>query len=228
MKKELLLFCTSNYAIDRVNNDLIKNKYNLFDEVKLMNENDLDQNILNLINKIKSKYGDRGYGYWIWKPYLILQELNKLENDDILVHLDCHCKLDKLKDKFNDIKDYLYNSDKPLIIAKLGFNDYMYTTRKLTNTIEIYLNYKFSEEEMMLPQYEAGILFMKKNNFVVNFFKQYFEIMKNNIDVITDMYNNDINNHETFIDNRHDQSVCSLLAKYYKIDNYCLTWDLMH
>ena len=40
--KELLLFLTSNYPIERVNKDIIENKYNLFDEVKLLNENDLD------------------------------------------------------------------------------------------------------------------------------------------------------------------------------------------
>ena len=76
MKKELLLFCTSNYF--RVNNDLIHNKYNLFDKVKLLSEYDLDDNIKNIINTIINKYGIRGYGYWIWKPYLILQELNNL------------------------------------------------------------------------------------------------------------------------------------------------------
>ena len=52
--------------------------------------------------------------------------------------------------------------------------------------------------------------------------------MKNNIDAITDIYNNDKNNHITFIDNRHDQSVCSLLAKYYKINNLDITWKTMH
>lgn len=228
MKKELLLFLTSNYPTERINQNLINNEFSLFDEVKLLNENNLDKNILNIINKIKSKYGDRGYGYWIWKPYLILQELNKLKYGDILVHLDCHCKLDIIKDRYKDILNYLYKSKKPLIIGQLGFDDYMYTTTKLRNVVENYLNYNFLEEEILLPQYEAGILFMKKNKFVLKFFKQYFNIMKNNIDAITDTYNNDINNHQTFVDNRHDQSVCSLLAKYYHITNLNIYWSDLH
>lgn len=181
MKTKLLLFCSSNYYnINRINKDLIDNKYKLFNEVKLLNEHDLDDNIKVIINNIIAKYGNKGYGYWIWKPYIILQELNKLNNDDILVHLDCHCKLNKLKNKFNRIKNYLNNSNKPLIIAKIGFNDYMYTTKKLLNVIETYLNYNFSESEMKMTQYEAGILFMRKNNFTINFFTQYFDIMIDN------------------------------------------------
>ena len=45
MKKELLLFLTSNYSTERINYDLLddnNNKYGFFDEVKRLNENDLD------------------------------------------------------------------------------------------------------------------------------------------------------------------------------------------
>ena len=52
--------------------------------------------------------------------------------------------------------------------------------------------------------------------------------MINNIDAITDVYNNDKVNHSTFIENRHDQSVCSLLAKYYKINTLNLSWSDFH
>ena len=54
--KELLLFLTSNYPIERVNKELLENKYNLFDNVKLLNENDLDSNITKIINFIKFNY----------------------------------------------------------------------------------------------------------------------------------------------------------------------------
>jgi len=229
MKKELLLFISNNYPSNRINNDLSNNRYDLFDEIKLLNENNLDKFIKNIIENIITKYGYRGYGYWIWKPYIILQELNNLDEGDILIHLDSHCKLDSIKNKFTKIIDYLINeNNKPLIIAQSGFNDYMYTTIKLKNTVENYLSYKFSEEELLMPQYEAGIMFMKKNNFTINFFNVYFDIMKQNIDTITDIYNNDKDNHKSFIENRHDQSVCSLLAKYYKISNFNLSWEDVH
>lgn len=224
MKKELLLFCSSNYT--NVNNDLLINKYKLFDKVNLLNENDLDDYIKGIINNIIDKYGIRGYGYWIWKPYIILQELNKLNNGDILVHLDCHCKLDKIKNNFESIVNQL-NKDK-LIIAINGTNDLSHTTTKLKEAVEDEMNYKFSLEELGSFQYEAGILFIKKCDFTINFFTKYLDIMMNHIDVITDIYNNDESNYKDFIENRHDQSVCSLLAKYYKVNNFNITWELLH
>lgn len=215
MMKKLLLFLTSNYSIDRINNDLIKNKYNLFDEVKLMNENDLDNYIKPIVESNIEKYGLRGYGYWIWKPYIILQELNKLQEDDILVHLDIHCHLNIIKDKFNDIINEL--NDQSIILGNCGFNDYIYTTTKLRKYIERYLNYKFTKDELNKCQYESGIQFIRNTKFSRNFIKTWFDLMLNGLDYVSDMYNNDKSNHKTFVENRHDQSVISLLYKYNKL-----------
>lgn len=224
MKKELILFCSSNYK--NINDDLIANKYKLFNKVNLLNENNLDDYITHIINDIIEQYGIRGYGYWIWKPYIILQKLKELNKGDILVHLDCHCKLDKIKDNFNSIIKRL-SKDK-LIIAINGANDLLYTTTKLKEAVEDEIDYKFSLEELGSFQYEAGILFIKKCDFTINFFTKYLYIMMNHIDVITDIYNNDESNYKDFIENRHDQSVCSLLAKYYKVNNFNITWELLH
>jgi hypothetical protein len=43
----------------------------------------------------------RGYGYWIWKSYIIKQQMDKLKNGDLLLYLDCGCELDIYE------KDYL-------------------------------------------------------------------------------------------------------------------------
>ena len=150
MKKELLLFLTSNYPTERINQNLINNEFSLFDEVKLLNENDLDDYIKPIVENNIKKYGHdgngyplRGYGYWIWKPYIILQELNKLQDGDILVHLDIHCHLNIIKDKFEDIINELNNQS--IILGNCGYNDNMYTTTKLREYVEEYLNYKFTE-----------------------------------------------------------------------------------
>lgn len=222
MKKELLLFCTSNYPIVRINNDLIKNKYNLFDEVKLLNENDLDDYIKPIVENNIKKYGydgqgypTRGYGYWIWKPYIILQELNKLQEGDILVHLDIHCHLNIIKDKFDDILNEL--NSQSIILGNCGFNDYMYTTTKLRKHIEIQLKHKFTRKELLNVQYESGIQFIKNTEFSRNFIKTWFDLMLSGMDYVSDIYNNDKSNHKTFVENRHDQSVISLLYKYNKL-----------
>ena len=165
MKKELLLFCSSNYK--NVNNDLIINKYNLFDEVKLLTENDLDNNIKSIVESNIKKYGIRGYGYWIWKPYIILQELNKLKEGDIVVHLDIHANLEYLKDNFDKIINELDNQS--IILGYTGQNDLEYTTYKLRKYVEDKLKYKFTNKELKSFQYEGGIQFIKNTEFSKNF-----------------------------------------------------------
>ena len=50
-----------------------------------------------------------------------------------------------------------------------------------------------------------------------------------NIDCITNIYNDDSENHETFKSNRHDQSVISLLYKYYKYETpEYINYEFMH
>lgn len=227
MKKELLLFLTTNYPIDRCNKNLLENKDNLFNIVKILSEYDFDDYITNIIQDTINKYGTRGYGYWIWKSYYILQELKQLNENDILVSLDTHCTTNGLKKYFNKLIKKL--NKQPVIIAKLGFDEYSYTTTKLRKYIEEYLNYQFTDQQLETAQYEGGIVFIRNCEESRKFIEQWFTIMVSHIEYITDIYNKDKNNHPSFIDNRHDQSVVSLLYKFYNyITPDYLTWDLMH
>ena len=222
--KKLLLFCSSNYT--RINNDLIINKFNLFDDVKLLTENDLDDNIKHVIDSYIKEYGLRGYGYWIWKPYIILQELNKLNDGDILVHLDVHCHLDKIVNSFDNIINKL--NEQSIIFGNSGNLSYAYTTKQLLDYVEKKLNYKFENLDCFCV--EAGIIFIKKNKFSINFIKKWLNLMLNANDIITDKYN-EVNKKENklFIDYRHDQSLVNLLHIYYKL-NFIdeLSWETLH
>ena len=50
-----------------------------------------------------TKHGDfieknnRGFGYWIWKPYLILKTMQTLKDGDLLLYLDAGCEIDVRK-----------------------------------------------------------------------------------------------------------------------------------
>lgn len=226
--KKLFLFITSNFDKSRINQNLLNGAYNhLFDEIKILNENNLDDYIKPIVENNRQKYGhdghgwpDRGYGYWIWKPYLILKELEQMNENDILVHLDIHCYLENIEDKFNNIIDNLNHLEKPIMIGWCAeeFTDLNMTSKPLREYIESKLNFNFSEDILKKPQVESGIIFMRKNNFIVNLIKQWYDLMLNGMDYVSDMYNDKKYNHPEFSTNRHDQSVLSLLCKYYNID----------
>lgn len=69
-------------------------RFNIFDNIvcvtdkDLQNDNDFWPKHSRFINS-----NPRGYGYWLWKPYIILKQLELLNDGDILFYADCGCEL---------------------------------------------------------------------------------------------------------------------------------------
>ena len=62
-------------------------KMNIFDEIYFYKEKNLDTNLKKHFKKYLIPYS-KGYGYWCWKPQVILQTLNKVNDGDILLYMD--------------------------------------------------------------------------------------------------------------------------------------------
>lgn len=154
------------------------------------------------------KNNRRGYGYWLWKSYIIKKEMEKMNDGDILLYLDCGCELyDKekswLSECINIVKEDLiigtyccYEKDwnKMDLIIKLDVND------------DKYLN---------CEQHQAGaIMFLvcEQTRKIVN---EWYELGcdYHNIDDSPSI----IKNYDNFKEHRHDQSIFSLLTKKYGI-----------
>lgn len=228
MKKYLLTFCSSNYSNERINKNIVPNEaksLDVFDEIISLDEYNLDKYIYNIIQERIKKYGYRLYGYSSWRPYIILKYLNQINDGDILVYMDSDfISLSENKshkqELFKDIFNKLEKNDIG-IIAHFGevSTDLLFTTTKLRKCIEKYLNYNFTFNQLNNLQYASGIIYIKKCKNSINIINLWNEILQNNFDLVTDAYNNDPDNYEGFIENRHEQSIWSLICKYYNIEN---------
>ena len=215
-KKTLLVVNTTNYW--RFNPKFYDNTYEkYFDNIILYDESNFDEYIISIINNIKEKYGCRGYGYWIWKPYIILQELKKMNDNDILVFFNSHCSFSD-NNLLNAIKD-IQDSHLHIFSGWVGFSSKNWVTTKLIKIIENFYNTKFSDEQLNSSQHDAGILFIRNDKLSRKIIKEWLDIMINNIEYITDAHNDDDDNIKTFEENRHDQSVLDLILKHYHQDN---------
>lgn len=225
MNINLLTFCSSNYVI---NKNIVPNEaksLNIFNNIFALNENDLDKEIYNVIQTRIKKYGERLYGYSSWRPYLILKYLNQINDNDILVYMDSD--FISLNENINVTNTYILNVIDRLKNNKIGIigqggegsNDLLYTTYKLRKCVEKYLNYEFSFEELNNWQYASGLIFIRKCKKSIEIIKLWNEILQNNFELVTDIHNNDKDNYDGFIDNRHEQSIWSLLCKYYHIES---------
>lgn len=149
----------------------------------------------------------RGYGYWIWKPYIIKKTFEHMQNNDILLYLDCGCEIDIRE------KDSLINY---LEIVK---KDYIIGT-----TIE-YLEKQYNKMDLILKlnmnkyldtyQRQAGALLILVCDETRNLINEWYNLCCN-YHLINDVIS--INkNLNCFIEHRHDQSIFSLLTKKHNL-----------
>ena len=72
MKKKIILFAFASKDLIRSAERLLKqaSDSNFYDEINIIISNKIDETLKSKIKKL-SIGKKRGFGYWIWKPYLI-------------------------------------------------------------------------------------------------------------------------------------------------------------
>ena len=202
-----------------------------FDTITAYSPDDLDDDFKERFKNILEL--PRGGGYWIWKPYIIHKHLDKIKEGDILIYLDAGCYINP--NGFKRFKEYIemLNGDAEGggeggdATGCISFQMSHHTEDKWT-TKEIfeYLNIHESSRDIIESgQFIATVRMFKKNKNSMNIVSAWRDALYQNPLLFTDYYN-DVNttaaadtnkyNKGKFIENRHDQSVLSVICKLYK------------
>jgi len=149
----------------------------------------------------------RGGGYWIWKNYFIRKRLNEIDEGDILIYMDAGCGINvKGYKRFLEYINILKDND----IIAFHMNNHI---EKYWTTNEIFEYFNADDNIKNSGQIIATVKIIKKNKNTINLFNLEDNVYRDNKLLVTDFYNN--NQNEYFIDNRHDQSIYSVLIKKY-------------
>jgi hypothetical protein len=186
---------------------------NVFDETilytdkYLINDKDFWNKHGNFILKNK-----RGYGYWLWKPYIIKITMDKMNDGDILLYLDCGCEINKQK---KVLMNELFEKVKEYNIIKT-------TTQieKVWNKMDLILKMNMNDEKYLnSTTHQAGAIIFYINKLTRNLVNEWYTIAcADNYHYIDDTPSIAPNVPE-FKEHRHDQSIFSLLCKKYNIKN---------
>jgi len=149
----------------------------------------------------------RGFGYWIWKPYIILHTLeHECNENEALLYLDAGCSFGA----FASTKiPELFENTTNILGYQLPHMEYQYTKRDTIEEI-------YPEVDIYSGQTMGGVILLINTHETRRFVKEWYNYaIKDNYRYINDV--SLLPNYEGFIDHRHDQSIFSLLVKKYNI-----------
>lgn len=155
----------------------------------------------------------RGAGYWIWKFDIIRQALDKMDDNDILIYLDAGCSINvNAKKRYNEYIDMLNKSEYGFF--SFSFRDYFkecfFTTKEILQYFDETPESDLGQDYHLM----AGILLMKKCSHTYKILDKCMELLNYDPKLITDYYNKN-NQSQDFRDNRHDQSILSVVRNKY-------------
>jgi len=151
--------------------------------------------------------GRRGYGYYTWKSFIIRDQIHKMNFGDILFYIDAGCYLErKYINKLEDLVKNLDGDKYDNIAIQYSASEKKYT--KMDTLVELGAN---NTEIMDSFQLLSGIMIFKKTPETVELIEKAYKYSLNIH--LTDDSPSKIPNDLGFIENRHDQSIFSILRK---------------
>lgn len=210
------------YTFDRIVKEAIKTNY--FDKIYSYLPSDLSQEFLDK-NSGWILSNPRGYGYYVWKPQVVLQALNKIKDGEYLLWSDSGSTL--IGGKSGKLIEYLekLSPSSPIIGFKMHWRTREWVKKDLVRFFQ--KKYNVTDDEIVSFvddfSFTAGYFFMMKCDLSVKIVKEWGEIMSENYHLIDDSPSIEEED-PVFKENRYDQSVLDLLLKYYasqySLDNF--------
>jgi hypothetical protein len=184
-------------------------KIGLFDKITFFTEEDLqrDDAFWNRHSEFMMN-NHRGYGYWLWKPYIIKKTIESLKDGDILLYLDSGCEINIAKKE--EMLKYFDLVKSEFIITSF------YCANKQWTKMDLILHLN-ATEYMDAPMRQGGALLFyvcDKTRTIIN---EWYDTACNYH--LLDDSPSYSQNHNEYVEHRHDQSIFSLLTSKHNIHN---------
>jgi hypothetical protein len=191
----------------------------IFDRVYVYTEVDLQRD-----QEFWSCHGDfltthpRGYGYWLWKPYLILRTLASIQNGDLLVYTDAGCETSTWHASAvrHCLEVIQASPDQSIDVYQTVYKEQCWSKEDLWQHMGMVRTGR-------RRQYEANRIVLKKSSCTVQLVQDWFDIaIRDHYHLIDDSPSLLREEIPTFVEHRHDQSIFSLLLhkSQFKITNH--------
>jgi hypothetical protein len=162
----------------------------------------------------------RGFGYWRWKPTIILYQMSLINDGDLILYIDgrTHFKASRIE----WLDDFISHNQYDVGVWQINHKESHYTTKRVFDHFGVY------EDDILNGyQFAATFLLIRKNTKTTNLIIEW----KKNLDDYKHLFRDDDNKSENlpgFVENRHDQSALSLLLKIMDLNCFIITDDRVY
>ena len=161
----------------------------------------------------------RGAGFWMWKPVIILDAFDKLEEDDIVLYSDAGLNVIGNLNSLFKVAQSDPNGGR--VIFKLPAVGVPHHLAKTWTKRDCFVLMGCDEEKYWNANMSNGAVSLwKKTDENIAFLKEWLEYLKDPRIITDDPNMCGKPNFLEFRDHRHDQSVLSLLVKKYNLKLY--------
>jgi len=216
MKTALTTLAFGKKAILESQTNLANQSEKYFSNLYFYNEHTIDKDFLDKNKEIFSY--SRGWGFWLWKPFIIKKTLEQLNDGDICVYCD--------------VGNSFVSTPEPLFeLCKKNNGILLFENRDGNPAGTVWRNAEWTKYDCYTlmdcnknkyvngPQIDGAYSVWEKNANTMKFVNEYLSFCEN-INIISDLPSITGPNPPFFKDHRHDQSVLSLLAIKYEIPLY--------
>jgi hypothetical protein len=233
MNLHLTYFGDNNFAIGKTRIRNQAENFGVFKSIHEFGESDLEDNLFweqcakpLMVQRVGMP--SRFYGYYACKPYFILEALKNIPENEVLLYVDSGCELNK--NGIEKLKQY-YNEclETQGVFFSLDLPEIQWT--KMDTYQRIIGN---DTEYMMTRQIISGIFFLKNTPMIRELVDRWKNICVEENGHYLDDSPSELTNHSTFRENRHDQSIWSLILKvkaeshdftFHEDDTYEIIWN---
>jgi hypothetical protein len=233
MNLHLTYFGDSNFSIGKSRIRTQAENFGIFKTILEYGEEDLKNNefwetYAKRMMELRSGSNRRYYGYYACKSYFVLRALKSIPEDEVLLYVDSGCELNrnglgKLKQYYEECLDtqgVFFSLDLPEIQWTK-----MDTYRRIVGE---------SDDHFMTRQIISGIFFLKNTQMIRSLVENWMKICVEEGGKFLDDSASKLPNDQLFKENRHDQSILSLLLKlkskqhdftFHEDDTYETIWN---
>ena len=202
----------------------------IFNDIYLFIENDLPVDFREYF-KDKLIPGSRGYGYWSWKPEVMLMALDRIQEGDCLLYIDAGCHLNSLgKQRLLEYFKILEQEETGVVAFQAiqpseDNSSLVYDGRKLFDQSNYrwikgdlfdYFGVKDSPSVVNDQAIGAGVIFIRKCDRAIRIIREWQQIIWHHFNLVDDTPSVSANLNG-FIEHRHDQAIWTLLCLKHRV-----------